>query len=194
MKSLTEAFKTSVIGGLVVLLPIWLVAITLKKIIGAANAVAGPLAERLAGSTHLAGPILLVLVVVACFLTGLVIRTTMGRWFVRTMEKFLLERVPGYTLFRSVTRRFAGEGEDVMFAPAMAVFDNALVPAFVVEKHDDGRYTIFVPSAPTPAAGAIHILPASRVHLLDVPLSKAVKCITSWGAGSRELLAAMRTT
>jgi uncharacterized membrane protein len=129
-----------------------------------------------------------------CFLTGLLIRTAVGVWVIRSMEKIFLERVPGYTLFRSVTRRFAGEGEDVMFAPAMAVFDNALVPAFVVEKHADGRFTVFVPAAPTPAAGSIHILPGSRVHLLDVPVSKAVKCITSWGAGSRDLLAAMRTS
>jgi uncharacterized membrane protein len=194
MKTTIEFLKTSVIGGLVVLLPVWLVAIGLKKLVGAVTAVAGPIAVRLAGNTHLAAPIMLLLVVSACFLTALLIRTAVGIWVIRSMERLLLERVPGYTLFRSVTRRFAGEGEDVMFAPAMAVFDNALVPAFVVEKHADGRFTVFVPAAPTPAAGAIHILPGSRVHLLDVPVSKAVKCITSWGAGSRDLLAAIRTS
>ena len=194
MKTITEFFKTSVIGGLIVLLPVWLVCIGLKKAASAATAVAGPLAVRLAGSTHFAVPIMVLLVITICFLTGLLVRTSVGNWIVRALERLLLARVPGYTLFRSVTRRFAGESEDVSFAPALAVFDNALVPSFVVEKHEDGRYTIFVPSAPTPAAGAIYILPGSRVHLLDLPLSKAVKCISSWGAGSRELLASMRAT
>ena len=193
MKNVTEFLKTSVIGGLVVLLPVWLVAMALKKIAGAAQAVAGPVAEKLAGDTHLVTPILITLVVIACFLTGVLVRTAAGRWLIQALERRLLEHLPGYTLFRSVTRRFAGEGEDVGFAPALAVFDNALVPAFVVEKHDDGRYTIFVPSAPAPASGAIHILPGSRVHLLDVSLAKMVKCISSWGAGSRELLAAMHS-
>jgi uncharacterized membrane protein len=193
MKTVSEFLKTSVIGGLVVLLPVWLVAIALKKMAGAAESVAGPVAEKLAGNTHWVPLIMVMLVVATCFLTGVLVRTAAGRWVIQALERSLLVHVPGYTLFRSVTRRFAREGEDVGFAPALAVFDNALVPAFVVEKHEDGRYTIFVPSAPTPASGAIHILPGSRVHLLDVSLAKMVRCISSWGAGSRELLAAMRT-
>ena len=67
-----------------------------------------------------------------------------------------------------------------------------LVPAFVVEKHADGRYTVFVPSAPTPAVGAIYIIPKERVHFVDAPFLTAVKCVSSWGAGSAELLKAMR--
>ena len=35
MKNVTEFLTTSVIGGLVVLLPVWLVAMALKKIAGA---------------------------------------------------------------------------------------------------------------------------------------------------------------
>jgi uncharacterized membrane protein len=192
MKATAEFLKTSIFAGLVVLLPVWLIGVGLKKAAGAAVSIAGPIAVQLAGNTRFVTPILLVLVISACFLTGLLVRTGFGRWVVGGLERLVFERVPGYTLVRSVTRRFAGEGQDVSFAPALAVFDNAFVPAFVVEKHEDGRYTIFVPSAPTPAAGATHILPGSRVHLLDVPLAKAVKCITSWGAGSGELLAAIR--
>jgi hypothetical protein len=136
------------------------VAIGLRKLTGAVAAVAAPIAVRLAGNPHLAAPTMLLLVVSACFLTGLLIRTAVGIWIIRLMERLLLERVPGYTLFHSVTRRFAGAGEDPMFAPAMAVFDNAIVPAFVVEKHADGRFTVFVPASPTLAAGAIRILNA----------------------------------
>lgn len=45
---------------------------------------------------------------------------------------------------------------------------------------------------PTPAAGAIYILPKERVHKVDVPFRKAVTCVTRFGEGTGELLRAMR--
>jgi len=56
---------------------------------------------------------------------------------------------------------------------------------------DDGRFTIFVPSVPTPFAGAVYVLGPERVHMIDVPFTQAIKTITQWGSGSRELVAAM---
>ena len=44
-------------------------------------------------------------------------------------------------------------------APALAEIEEALVPALIVEKLEDGSYTVLVPSVPTPMAGAIYILP-----------------------------------
>ena len=61
----------------------------------------------------------------------------------------------------------------------------------VIEEHDDGRFTIFVPSVPTPFAGAVYVLGPERVHIIDVPFTQAIKTITQWGSGSRELVAAM---
>ena len=52
-----------------------------------------------------------------------------------------------------------------------------LVPAFIVEELDDGRYTVFVPSVPTPLAGAVYILERARVHPLDVPFTQAIQSI-----------------
>lgn len=46
--------------------------------------------------------------------------------------------------------------------------------------------TVFVPSAPTPAAGSIYDLTEDRVKLLDVPVSAALGCIMRLGVGSHE--------
>ena len=59
-----------------------------------------------------------------------------------------------------------------MFAVALVEMGDGLVMAFVVERHDDGAFTVFVPSVPTPAAGAVFIVPKERVHLVDVHLPK----------------------
>jgi len=41
-------------------------------------------------------------------------------------------------------------------------------------------------------AGAIYILQPERVHPVDVPLRKAMVCVTKWGAGAAEMRGAMR--
>jgi uncharacterized membrane protein len=66
------------------------------------------------------------------------------------------------------------------------------VPAFVVDRHADGRLTVFVPAVPTPATGTLYIMQPAKVHLIDVSLQKALSVISHWGAGSQELLAALK--
>jgi uncharacterized membrane protein len=63
--------------------------------------------------------------------------------------------------------------------------------AFVIEEFEDGRYTLFVPSIPTPPAGAVYVVDRKRVHLLDVPFTDAVKSVSRWDSGSTDLVAAM---
>ena len=108
------------------------------------------------------------------------------------MEMSLFGRLPGYSLFRSLTQRLSGKSEESIWKPALAEIEEALVPAFIVEELDDGRFTIFVPSVPTPFAGAVYILTKDRVHPIDVPFTQAIKSVSQWGSGSKELVAAMR--
>jgi uncharacterized membrane protein len=108
------------------------------------------------------------------------------------MEMGFFGRIPGYALFRSLTQRLAGESDEIAWKPVLAEIEDALVPAFIVEELVDGRFTIFVPSVPTPFAGAVYILSRERVHLVDIPFTQAIKSVSRWGAGSGELVAAMR--
>jgi uncharacterized membrane protein len=101
--------------------------------------------------------------------------------------------MPGYALLRSLTQRLAGKDEENVWKPALAEIEEALVPAFIIEELADGRLTVFVPSVPTPFAGAVYILAPERVHPLDVPFTQALKSISRWGSGSKELVAAMKT-
>jgi uncharacterized membrane protein len=75
----------------------------------------------------------------------------------------------------------------------MSTIEDALTPAFIIEEHDDGRFTVFVPSIPTPLAGAVYILARERVHLLDVSFTQAIRSGSRWGSGSKDLVAAMRS-
>ncbi len=132
------------------------------------------------------------LLLVICFVVGLLTRTRFGKRIGHWLTQHIFDRIPGFSLMRGMTRQFAGDKEEELFQPALVEIEEALVPAFVIEKHADGQFTIFVSSSPTAMAGAIYILPPERVHLVDVPLRKAMVCVTKWGAGAAEMRAAIR--
>ena len=97
-----------------------------------------------------------------------------------------------HALFRSLTQRMAGEGDENVWKPVLAELDEGLVPAFIIEELSDGLVTVFVPSVPTPLAGAVHILSRERVHPVDIPFTQAIRAISRWGSGSGDMVAAMR--
>lgn len=68
------------------------------------------------------------------------------------------------------------------------------MPALIIEQLPDGQMVILVPSVPTPFAGALYILPAARVHPVDVPLKRLLRVYSQWGAGAGELVTALRAT
>ena len=121
------------------------------------------------------------------------VRTPRGRALREVVEKSLFSRLPGYVLFRSLTQRLAGDGRDNVWKPALVEIEEALVPAFIIEELDDGRYTVFVPSVPTPLAGAVYILSRERVHPLNIPFTEAIKSVSRWGSGAKDLVAAMES-
>jgi uncharacterized membrane protein len=192
MKHLRELIKSSLVGGLLILVPIYLSALLILKAMKAVARLVKPIAALLPkwfpGETFLS----LLLVLIICFLVGAAVRTRRGRATRERIEKTLFERLPGYALFRSLTQQLAGTPEENVWKPALAEIEEALVPAFIIEELDDRSFTVFVPAAPTPFTGSIYILTPERVHPVDVPFTHAVKLLSRWGSGSKELIAAMK--
>jgi uncharacterized membrane protein len=192
MKAIGEFIKSTIIGGLLVILPLGLVAMIVMKIVGMLKPVVAPIDASLPSGLHFPNVIAAALLFLACFVTGLLAQTRRGQAALSVFESAILNRIPGYAMLRSFTRRIGNLEESETFAPALVEIEEALVPAFVVEEHADGQRTVFVPSAPTPGVGAIYIMARERVHLVDVPFLKTIKCVSRFGAGSKELLLAMR--
>jgi uncharacterized membrane protein len=192
LKGLAEFTKTTLVGGVLIILPIYVSILLLVKTIAALGALIAPVTAQLPAALQFRQVIAMLAVILVCFLAGLLVRTGPGLRAKNAMERNLLDHIPGYALVRGLAARVAGRHEDETFAVALVEIEEALVPAFIVEEHADGASTVFVPSVPTPAAGAIYILPRERVHLVDIPFTKAATVITKWGAGARDMRAAMR--
>jgi len=180
------------IAGFLFLVPIYLAVLLLLKAMKSLGKLVKPVAGLLPESFPAETVISLLLVLMLCLLVGMVLRTAFGQAMRTRMERSILQKIPGYEVIRSMTRQLAGQGQESSWQPALAEIEDALVPAFIVEDLVDGRFTVFVPSSPTPLAGAIYILTADRVHPLNVPFTQAVKAITRWGSGSKALVEAMQ--
>jgi len=193
MKHLREFIVSSLAGGLLIIVPIYLSILLLLKAMQAVGGVVKPVAKLLPEWFPAEQLLSFLLVLLVCFLIGAGARTRRGQQIRERIEKSLFERIPGYALFRSLTQQLAGTPEANVWKPALAEIEEALVPAFIIEEFEDGRFTVFVPSAPTPVSGSIYILTPERVHLVDVPFTHAVRSLSRWGSGSKELVASMRT-
>lgn len=191
MKVAREFITSTLIGGMFVVVPVYLAVLLLLKGMQSVVNLVRPIAALLPDAVPAAGLLSLLVVLGVCFVVGAAVRTRAGRVARERLEVVFFERLPGYGLLRSLTQRLAGDTDEASWKPAFAEIEDALAPAFVIEEHDDGRYTVFVPSIPTPLAGAVYILDRSRVHLLDVPFTQAIKSISRWGSGSKELIASM---
>jgi uncharacterized membrane protein len=192
MKYAREFVTSTVVGGLFIVVPVYLALLLLLKGMKSAAGLVRPIAALLPDWIPAEGLFSLVLVLVVCFFVGAAVRTRTGRIVRERVEKAFFERLPGYGLLRSLTQRLANDGDETAWKPALVELEEALVPAFIIEELDDGRLTVFVPSVPTPFAGAVYILNRERVHALDVPFTQAIRSVSRWGSGSKDLVAAMR--
>jgi uncharacterized membrane protein len=188
--ALVFAFK-ALIRGLLIILPVYLAVLLLLKGMKSVANIVRPLAHVLPAWLPAEEILSILLVLAICILVGAAVGTRLGRGIRSWIEGSLLERIPGYALIRSLTEQMAGQSRDSAWKPALYQTDEGLVPAFIIEQFEDGRYTVFVPSIPTPFAGAVYILDAQRVHPVDVPFTDAVKVVSRWGSGAKNLVAAM---
>lgn len=193
MKKLSEFMVSAFVGGLLVVVPIYLAVLLLLTLMQSVVAFVRPFAMMLPEWFPAEHVLSLLFVLILCCLIGAAVRTPAGRAIRERIERPLFEQLPGYALFRSLTQRLAGKDEESVWKPALAEIEEALVPAFIIEELEDGRFTVFVPSVPTPLAGAVYILSRERVHPLDIPFTQAIKSVSRWGSGSKELVAAMKS-
>ena len=191
MRGFGKFVLSSLVRGLLIVIPLYLAVLLLLKAMKSLAGLVRPLAMLLPEWIPAEKLLSLLLVLLVCFLVGASLRTRAGRSVRERIEKSLFEKIPGYALIRSLTQRMAGKDDESAWKPALVEIEEALVPGFIIEEHEDERFTVFVPSVPTPFAGAVYVLDRARVHPLDVPFTQAIKVVSKWGSGSKELVAAM---
>ena len=192
MRTFIEFLKTTLLGGLFVLLPVLLFYLLLTKALQTIVGLATPIADLFPKGTfdETKAPVMVALVLLVCmsFLFGLAMRSTTGKRLGNRIESATLGKLPGYNAIKQLIAGFTRAG-DSSFQPALLnSSDGEQELAYVVEDQGDGKVTVLVPWAPTPFAGSIKIVHKDRVKLIDTDLGEFTKVLGHWGIGVKDML------
>jgi len=183
---------TTVIGGLLFLVPVGFLGFILFKAYGFMLLIAEPMADWIPvdtiGGVALANLIAILAIIMISFFAGLIARNTLATGVVKKLESKVLMKIPGYTVVKGIKGGFDSE-ETQQFKPVALTLGTAERFGFEIQKLADGRSMVFIPSVPNAFSGITQILPADQVTYLDAPMTQIMEFVERYGDGADLLLA-----
>jgi len=183
--------KATVLGGLVVLVPV----VVLSAIVVWAGNIAlnaiKPVFEWLPDKS-VGGVSLTMLsafggLVGICFLLGLIAEMAIVRHVGDRLERLAL-LVPGYALMKHVGANLVGIQAKHPAKTVLVRFEVSWQFGFLMETLADGRHIVFIPGVPKALVGTLHIIAAERVQVLAMSVSAALDALGRLGVGLRQTL------
>lgn len=187
--------RTTIVGGLLFLLPLVVVVLIIGKALKISMVVAKPLDAFIpvdsVGGVALANILAVLVVFVLCYLAGLVARFSGIKRKVAGIEELLIAALPGYAFAKTmVSGVVKAEDEVGNMAPVLVTLDDYKQIAFEVERTPGGNVVVFLPGAPNPWSGSVVYVSEGRVEPLDMAPQDAIKNIRVLGRGSAKITAA----
>ena len=195
LRRLKNFFFTTVLGGIVVVLPISLLFVLIRFFFNFTTNFLKPFQKLLDFPEHigdgLVNLISLTAIIILFFIIGLVVRTELGSKLVRRVERWLAQ-LPFYTILRDTVQQFFGNKKMPFSQVVMVdVFGNdTRMAGFLTAEIGDGWFTIFVPTGPNPTNGFIFHVKEHQIEYLKVKPEEAMRTIIGVGTGSEILFRA----
>ena len=191
MRRLVRFIGTTILGGLLVVLPVYLAVLLIIALAGKVMGVLKPLTKLVPEGVPHPDIVVALLAVLVCFVAGLLVSGFPRSSFGRGLEEKVLERLPGYSMLRMTTRSLFGDQQSGLQL-ALIEMEDGLVVGVMVERHAVGWVTVFVPGTPAPASGAVYLFPEAKVHPVDVPFGVGIKAASRYGRGAGAVLDGLR--
>lgn len=188
-----QFIKTTVLGGIIFLLPVIIFIVVIRKALELTNRLATPLAKLLPvdsvpgiAITHL---LAILILVVICFIGGLAAKTIYARRLVKSLETNILEKIPAYAAVKTIAETMLSREDTVEgMKPVMVQFDDSWQIAFEIERVEDGKAVIFLPGSPDPWSGAVSMVEIERITPLNINSKTVTGLMKRFGKGSGEAL------
>ncbi len=203
MQRVQHFVKQAVIGGLLVIAPAVILFLifswVFRSLRSMISPITTPIVERTALSPLGVDLATLLLILGLCFLLGTITSTGMGRWLHNRCDHYYARYAPGYRLVKDIINQLLGDPESTFGRGEVALVQlfggsvETRVTAIVTSRHDNGWFTVFMPTGPNPTSGLIFHLPPEQVELLpSVKVDEALKTVISCGAGTHAMLSGRR--
>ena len=192
---MTTFLKTTMVGGVLFLLPLAIVLMLLGYALRLASTVAQPISEQLQlqhwgglGGVGIVTVLSALVLVLVSFAAGLAARTYSGERMTRWFEGSLLGRLPQYQMVKSMAEGLTRLENASGIKPALISIEGGWQIGYLLEPLENGWLSVFLPQAPTPMSGNVMYLPADRVRPLSITMVEAMTIIKRIGVGSSEAL------
>lgn len=190
MSGIGRFFKSTLIGGLVILVPmvvllailVWVVDLALKVILP----VFEWLPNKSVGGVSLAVLAALASIIVGCFVAGLVAETALIRGLSQRAEQLALF-MPGYALMKNVGAKLIGIEMKRPVQTVLVQFPASWQLGFLMETLTDGRHVVFVPGVPRALVGELHIVLPGNIQFLTMSVSHALDALSRLGVGLTDI-------
>jgi uncharacterized membrane protein len=186
MKSFLRFIRATLSGGILFLLPVVLIIMMLGKAHQIMVKISGPLASKLPDrflGLDGSGILAIVLLVIVCFIAGLLIRSPRLKKQMEKLEENLLVYIPGYILLKSIAADTMGETDEKGLKPIVVKDGECWKIGFLVEEKN-GMSTVFIADAPRHDAGEVLIFPSEMVKQIPLPSNKLVMSLKNYGKGA----------
>jgi uncharacterized membrane protein len=186
--------KTSLLGGLAVILPVALLFLIFKWLFNWVTNIIQPLTNLVLARGQfqelVADAIVFGIILTFCFVVGAAVKTKIGRYLQENLENRILKIAPGYPTIKAIVMQFIGKEKSPFSSVALIrPFENdTLMTAFITDYHNDDWYTVFAPTGPNPTTGFIFHLKGEFIQRVNVPVEETIRSVISCGAGSTRLI------
>ena len=192
MDALKKFLKTTIVGGLLFLVPVILLIVILGHAMRIVSKIAAPIAaafpENEIAGVAIATLVAAFMLLLFAFLAGLVARTETGRGVMRWFEESLLGGLPQYRMMKTMAEGLAQVEDASGIKPALVSIEGGWQIGYVLEEMRAGWTAVFLPQAPTPMSGNVMYMPSDRVRPLDMPIGEAMLLVKRLGVGSANAL------
>ena len=189
---MVKFLKTTVIGGIVFMVPITIFIIIIGKAIKFTKKLAAPVSALIPvdaiGNIALPDLLAFVIILLLCFLAGLASKSALARKLVGNLESRVLSKIPVYSLLKSKIDAIVQPEKAEGMKPVLARFDDSWQIAFEVERIQRGVVAIYLPGAPDPWSGSVCFVSEDRIQPIELTLPPVLRILKGIGKGSNEHL------
>ncbi|MGI9533326.1 MAG: DUF502 domain-containing protein [Thermodesulfobacteriota bacterium] len=184
--------KTTLIGGLIFLIPVVVIAAVFGKAIKIMIVFAKPL-EKLVPFESIGGIAVInilafLIMILLCFLAGLFSRSSTGKRAFNWFDSKLLELLPQYAFVKGFAGTLKEDDEEKVLIPVFAKLDDQALIGFEVERIDNGLVAVYLPGSPDTLSGTVAYMTEDRVEPLNIDFKEASKILRTLGRGSKQLI------
>ncbi len=182
--------KTTIIGGLIFLIPFVLIVSVLGKAIKTMIVVARPLEKMIPlesiGGIAVIHILAILLLVFLCFLAGLFARSSAGKRGFNWLDSKLIMMIPGYSFIKGFTGTIEKDESKTVMIPVLAKLDDQTLLGFEIERLSEGQVVVFLPGSPDTTSGTVAYMTEDRIQKLDIDFAATYKILRTLGRGSEQ--------